>query len=672
MNRKVKIVIGMVILLIAIFSIFYFFNKRDLKSSLTISEKKWIEKNKNNIIDLSVVNGISVINEDGEGIVFDFLKSLEKDTGLEFNKLSYDKGSDYSSEYAVAVGEDGISLYEDNYVIVTKKRVFYNDPEELVNLKIGYLKDKTSNLSDYLEGSSNLEYFSYEDEVSLFDALKNEGVDGIVLPKLDYLDKIIENKFFIAYNIDEYKIKYVIKLGSNKTLNSILKEYFNGYKSNKYKKSLNSNIASCYFKLNKIDEKKQVNFRSKRYSYGFVLNAPFEININGDITGMNYSFIRDFSLAADIEIDFKRYSSFGNLLNDFNNGKVDLIYGNIDKSLISGDIYKTGALYNNKLSVITKGYTDLTVNNLSSLKGFNVMAVKDSYESSLLKKQGCTVEEFDNVFDLVKNLKGNSIGVIDSYSYDYYSRSILKDSLQLNRIDAYVDYGFIFRGISDNKLLNDFLDFYVSFGFGSKIYNDAYKKIVSSNNNTIILETVLSILITIFVLVTLIVLFIKFKKRKKYDVRLSKIDKLRYIDTLTSLKNRNYLNDKISAWDSSQVFPKCVIIVDLNNIAYINDNFGHKEGDKVISQGASVLVNNQLYGSEIIRTNGNEFLVFLVGHEEKSIITFIRKINKDFKELSHGFGAAIGYSMIYDEIKMVDDAINEATIDMKKNKGEAS
>ena len=47
-------------------------------------------------------------------------------------------------------------------------------------------------------------------------------------------------------------------------------------------------------------------------------------------------------------------------------------------------------------------------------------------------------------------------------------------------------------------------------------------------------------------------------------------------------------------------------------------------------------------------------------------------IGADFglKELKHGFGAAMGYSMINDAIKTIDDAINEATLDMRNNKEE--
>ena len=40
------------------------------------------------------------------------------------------------------------------------------------------------------------------------------------------------------------------------------------------------------------------------------------------------------------------------------------------------------------------------------------------------------------------------------------------------------------------------------------------------------------------------------------------------------------------------------------------------------------------------------------------------------KNLPHEFGAAIGHSMILDEIKTLDDAINEATLEMMANKEE--
>ena len=105
-----------------------------------------------------------------------------------------------------------------------------------------------------------------------------------------------------------------------------------------------------------------------------------------------------------------------------------------------------------------------------------------------------------------------------------------------------------------------------------------------------------------------------------------------------------------------------------NNIKYINDNKGHEEGDTVIKKAASILIVNQDANTDIIRTDGTEFLIYMVGYSEKDVVAYTRKIYKELKELPYGFGATIGYSMIMDDVKTVDDAINEATIDMRNKK----
>lgn len=665
--RKGKVLTLIVIVLISILGATYFFTMKDKSTSLTPAQKKWIEDNKNNLIDFSVLNGVSIVNENGNGLLFDFLNSLEKDTGLEFNEVSYSSGSQASSDYALKIDEDGLTLFSDEYVIVTKGNVYYNEPEELANLKLGYVKNEVGNIVPFLEGSLNLDYIPYENSKTLIEAVNNSNVDGAIVPKLDYLEVIFDNDLNIAYSIDEYSRNYVITLGNNEDLNKILSQYFESYMKNKFKKSLNKHISDTYFSLNKIDEKQQTKFRSKRYNYGFVLNAPYEVNVNGNLKGLNISFIKEFSNMAGVEVAFKRYSSNENLLKDFNSNNLDVMYGDV-YSKFNIDVYKTGALYNNTFNVISKNNTSLEVNNLSSFKNVEVLCVKNSIEAYQLKKYGAKVVLYDTLYDVISNLKDDKVALIDSYSYDYYIRSDLKGIFNIKTININTDFGFISRDVSDNAIFNNFMNFYYSFVDKDYIINESYKEIISSNNNVKILQAVLGILLSILVIVTSIFMVSFIRKKKKYGFGFSKNDRLRYIDSLTSLKNRNYLNDNIAKWDSSRVYPQSVIIIDLNNVAYINDNFGHKEGDKVISEGAAVLVNNQLSDSEIIRTNGNEFLVFTIGHDERDIITYIRKINKGLRELSHGFGAAIGYSMINDEIKTVDDAINEATSDMRSNK----
>lgn len=143
-----------------------------------------------------------------------------------------------------------------------------------------------------------------------------------------------------------------------------------------------------------------------------------------------------------------------------------------------------------------------------------------------------------------------------------------------------------------------------------------------------------------------------------------------YLDVMTNLKNRNFLNDNIEYWEANKVYPQAIVTIDLNKIKEINDTYGHEEGDNQIKAAANILIKTQRENSEIIRTDGNEFLVYMVGYEEKVILTYMHKLNKEFNNLPKPYGAAIGYSMIEDEIKTIDDAINEALIMMRKNKGE--
>jgi hypothetical protein len=144
------------------------------------------------------------------------------------------------------------------------------------------------------------------------------------------------------------------------------------------------------------------------------------------------------------------------------------------------------------------------------------------------------------------------------------------------------------------------------------------------------------------------------------------IEKLRrYVDINYHDEAKDALHEKIDDYvkqikgESDETFARKKFIVAMRN------SVGSTKEKNEID-----LITNQMPNSEMIRTNGNEFLIYLVGYDEKQIASYIKKLNKDFKDLSHGFGAAMGYSMITDEIKTIDDAVNEATLDMRNNKEE--
>lgn len=125
---------------------------------------------------------------------------------------------------------------------------------------------------------------------------------------------------------------------------------------------------------------------------------------------------------------------------------------------------------------------------------------------------------------------------------------------------------------------------------------------------------VLACILIPIIFVIAIIIFLKNRHKLKL---VKKEDRKKYTDMLTSLKNRNYLNLQIDSWNLNKVYPQTIVVVDLNNLKYINDNYGREKGDNLIVKAASILVNTQLENTEIIRSDGTEFIIYLVGYTEE-------------------------------------------------------
>lgn len=678
MTKKQVIItsITLIVILILGWVFYYFFLNQDEKSTLTIVEKKWIEKNKNNIVDIGIINNIPIFNYDGEGVFFEFIKKIEKDTGLEFNEISYDLGSTETPEYAFKIKEkvddNDISIYEDNYAIVSKNKVVYNDLEDIPAMTIGVTKNNLENINFYLYDNKNIQYKVFDNETSLFNEINsnNSSVQAIVVPKTIYLNYINKNKLNINYNITDAKLNFVLSLGNEKKLNTIIKKYYKKWYKDEYKEQYNKYFLSNYFNFNNIYEDKVAKFRSKQYNYGFISYAPFSTSVDGKLVGISNEYMSQFASLANIEIKYKEYKSLHDLIKDFNENKIDLFFNTSSQNKFDMDVYNTISAVDENISIVTHENNDIIIKSLSSLKDKEVYVIAGSQAVSHLKGYGIVTREVNNFDNILDKLNEDSIIAIDTKAFDIYRHNKLDKFKIAYSFSLKNNYSYAIRDIKDNEVFSKFFNFYISFVDGKKIENNVTYDMYVPKVKNHLLQYLLGFVIGCGVVVAGITIIVKKPLKKNRKSIISKENKIKYIDMLTSLKNRNYLNSAIEKWDESEIYPQTIMIIDLNNIAYINDNYGHEEGDNVIKQAANILITTQVENSEIMRTNGNEFLVYMVNYDEKQVITYIRKLTKEFKELSHGFGAAIGYSMITDGLKTIDDAINEATLDMKSNKEE--
>lgn len=670
MKKKLIIIIPILVALFAFVGVYYYLNYKDERTNLTVREKRWITNNSEVKYDLEIINDIPVYSMDGSGVIFDFVEKFETDTGLEFNKIPYPKTSNASStglrfrllDNETKQTSKDLLVFEDGYVAISKANVRYNEISELKDKSIGVFTSDVGELSYYLKDATNLTYKTYEDIKTMITEFDDEQVDMIIIPQILYLDQtIINDNYHINYYFTEISKRLVLTLSDdNQELNQVVRKYYEKWKKDHYIASYNKEYLDYYASKNEMNDKTKADLVSKSYVYGYVENVPYEMKIDGIPKGIASEYVARMLRLTGIDFTYKKYKSNEELNQAIDQGNVDIYFNYSGYS--TTDYKATISPTVEKYVVLGIPKEGNVISTFESLKNKDVKMLKNNLITKYFSENSrANIKEVDS---LSKLTKGNGLVIVDKEVYDYYKNS--KFSKYEVLYTDYVKNDFSFMIYKGNEEFYNLFNYIITTNsYYNYRLNGLNSLSLSLVERTSFQELYLIVLGVALLPILVIIAFLIFFKRKKTITEVRKEDRRKYTDILTSLKNRNYLNLNMQLWEDSQVYPQAVLIVDLNNVQYVNDNYGHEAGDNLIISAASILVNTQLENSEIIRTDGNEFLIYLVGYSEKQVETYSKKLTKEMKDLPHGFGASIGYSMIVDDIKTIDDAINEATLDMR-------
>lgn len=668
MNNIKKIIIAIVSFLLIIFiALIYFYNKDDY--NLNTRDKTYLQSISNDKIDIETISDYPVYKT----VNLELLKYFNAKTSLNFLETSYSKDSTPSKNsyrfrtlgISENLSDKDLLLVKDNYVALSKQYTKINTIKDFSSKTVGVLNKDLNDITYYLTRASNITYKGFDTADELFKSLNDSKIDFAIVPKTKYLNSIIENKYSINYNFHEFSSKLVFTLSENDNkLNEIFKKIFKTFMNDKFQNILNQSILEYYKEIANVSDKDITSLTSKTYTYAYVENAPYEIKSKEKIKGINAEILENFTKITGIDIKYVKYNKVADLKKAIEDKKVDIFFNYYN---ISSSEYRQ--IDNNFITsyvILVPEDSNEVINSIESLKGKDVYFVKDRDIYNDFKGVQSNVHFVDNVVDIAKQAKDNFI-VIDKEEYNYYKNTVFKGHNMIYQDYLVKDRTFMVK--STEKLLFDVLNYtvnnasyYDNRNIGVTLLKlDLFKNRTFSEMYIIIILIILSPFLVIF-------LFRYLKNKRKVKKQLLKEERHKYMDYLTSLKNRNYLSFNISSWNELEVFPKAVIVIDLNNIKYINDKYGHLEGDKEIRKAASVLINTQLENSEIIRIDGNEFLIYLLEYNERQIEIYSKKLKRELKKLPHSFGAAIGYSVINSEVKSIEDAINEASIMMRKDK----
>ncbi|MBW3594499.1 MAG: diguanylate cyclase [Actinobacteria bacterium] len=112
--------------------------------------------------------------------------------------------------------------------------------------------------------------------------------------------------------------------------------------------------------------------------------------------------------------------------------------------------------------------------------------------------------------------------------------------------------------------------------------------------------------------------------------RSEELRRLALLDELTGLNNRRgfmLLAEHQMSIARRDKKPLALLFIDLNNLKTINDNFGHKEGDRAISDAATILRDTFRESDIVARVGGDEFCVLMTADNELDVDTPVGRLN---------------------------------------------
>ena len=139
-------------------------------------------------------------------------------------------------------------------------------------------------------------------------------------------------------------------------------------------------------------------------------------------------------------------------------------------------------------------------------------------------------------------------------------------------------------------------------------------------------------------------------------------------DTLTGLFNRSTYYQDILRMELSST---AVIQFDMNGLKYLNDNFGHEEGDKALVEISSIIFNRCNKDMYAYRLGGDEFIVIANDLSEDVVQNVIDKIKEDLSKSKYTCSIGIAYRKdknvsLYELTKQAEKAMYEAKAEYYK------
>lgn len=267
---------------------------------------------------------------------------------------------------------------------------------------------------------------------------------------------------------------------------------------------------------------------------------------------------------------------------------------------------------------------------------------------SCLNMAICILLHISGVKEFRETVSITHILLVLSFAYAFYG---MYDYWKKHGIDYKVILTCIPLPVAVIATLNDYLGFYKHTGGSYKIGG---------------------IVILLFLIFISTVTFYELSLQLREGQKNAIYKKLAITDLLTGLSNRN----AYETWESEhrQSFDNVsIILCDLNNLKYYNDNYGHEVGDRYIIAASKILSQSIEDNGVCYRIGGDEFIIILKDTTSEIIREILYKIESMQQEFNRSSGSLImeiacGYATAEQNDHYVTDIVKRADAAMYAHK----
>lgn len=138
---------------------------------------------------------------------------------------------------------------------------------------------------------------------------------------------------------------------------------------------------------------------------------------------------------------------------------------------------------------------------------------------------------------------------------------------------------------------------------------------------------------------------------------------LSYHDSLTTLYNRRYVEEKMRQMEELESYPLSIILGDINGLKMVNDILGHYEGDRFLIEASEILTKCCRRFDIVARWGGDEFIILLPNTgaaQTERICENITKKCAELTEMNINLSISLGYATRKNDKEEIAKTINTA------------